>query len=126
MIAEVHTKFELLDYSGLARASLTEIKKPKKLNEKREVVVLKAYVTVKNLGIDFAFGAKSAEPTRQQRINKVKQRGIKLETIRSAGISTARFYKTANEPAGMYGVGVYGIKAGSLYRLREQQEKHRT
>ena len=81
-------------------------------------VHLKPCLTVENLGIDFAFGAKSAEPTREERLQKVKNRKKRIEACKSANIPTARFYKTAYEPVGMYGVGVTGINSTNLYRLR--------
>jgi hypothetical protein len=82
------------------------------------VVILKQCRTIKNLGIDFAFGVKSKEPTRAIRLQKAAQRGKRLDTIKSAGIPAARFFKTSSEPVAMYGVGVNGINSGNLYKLR--------
>jgi hypothetical protein len=81
-------------------------------------VILKQCRTIKNLGIDFAFGVKSKEPTRALRLQKAAQRGKRLDTIKSAGIPAARFFKTSSEPVAMYGVGVNGINSGSLHKLR--------
>ena len=61
------------------------------------------------LGADVANGAKPSRQTRAKRLVKVGARMVQLNLARAAGISTARFFKAANEPAALYATDVSGI-----------------
>ena len=58
--------------------------------------------SIRLLGVDFAGAGKPGRATRNKRLAKVKGRIVKLKIARAAGVTTARFFKAANEPAALY------------------------
>ena len=42
----------------------------------------------------------------------------KLQMLKIARVRTARIFKVANEPVGMYGVSIQGIAERNLYKMR--------
>ena len=71
------------------------------------------------LGADFgAGGAKQGSKRRQQRLDNVRERGVRLRTLRAAGARTARFFKQGSLPAGLWAVDTNGISNTALRKLR--------
>ena len=72
-------------------------------------VISSTPTSIRQLGVDVASGAKPSKQTRAKRLGKVRGRTVKLRIARAAGVSAARFFKAANEPAALYATDVNGI-----------------
>ena len=60
-----------------------------------------AFSPIRLLGVEFAGGGKPGRTTWAKLLAKGKGRAVKLRIARAAGITTARFSKTANETAAL-------------------------
>ena len=74
--------------------------------------------TMRNLGADFASGAKCQGRERRIRIVKTRKRGNRLGAVRLAGIQTERFHTVALLSVGCYSADVNGISNSALHQLR--------
>ena len=81
-------------------------------------VTSNATTSIRLLGADFASGAKPSRLTRAKRLCKVRGRTVKLRIARAAGVSTARFFKAADEPAALHATDIHGIPNTDLKTLR--------
>ncbi len=84
----------------------------------RMPVQLKVEQTMRNLGADFASGAKCQGRERRARVAKARKRCNRLEAIKLAGIQTERFHTVALLSVGSYAADVNGISNSALHQLR--------
>jgi len=74
--------------------------------------------SVRNLGMDYAAGARTFSAVRKDRISKVFLRAKRLAFLRAGPVRAGRIARQALNPMGLFGVGVTGIADGCLRRLR--------
>jgi len=74
--------------------------------------------SVRNLGMDYAAGARTFSAVRKDRISKVFLRAKRLAFLRAGPLRAGRIARQALNPMGLFGVGVTGIADGCLRRLR--------
>ena len=92
---------------------------PQKSPQKNRMPVqLKVEQTMRNLGADFASGAKCQGRERRARVAKARKRCNRLEAIKLAGIQTERFHTVALLSVGSYAADVNGISNSALHQLR--------